>query len=236
MNWHANIVDPSTKTVVCSGVRLNENWITVTASCLTDALSIKSKTSRKYKVIIGNLVGEIKPTDPRVRYMQTTYTHPQYNDNKTSMYDMALVRLTVLPHPSPIYRESPCIMTHGDLENSINMFRIGMVTVSEKTNPSDKQWVSIVPKRAKLSPKLCSSGQYLCSRLRNTDSSKYIIVNAPTYTRYGISDADWGLSALTTSKWRISKSGKTIVRKHIPLYRYVNWYEYVMQQYERRLV
>lgn len=231
VNWHVSIIKESTKEIVCTGVRLDENWIIVTASCIVG--KIDSKSWNEYKAIVGYLLVKPYTNEARVRTMRKLIIHPQYKGEKSGRYDVGLVELTALNKPAMVYADSPCIMSRGDLLKSLKEFKIGTITTSIKSKDLWPRPVSITPRKTRLAPKFCTSGWYICSRPINTETSAYHIEQAPVYVRYGISDTDWGLAGLTTAKWRRTKSGKSRVRKHIPLYVHVDWFEHIMREENR---
>ena len=230
VSWHVSVVSLTTREVLCSGARLDTDWFILPASCAVEKLN--SKLFHTYRAVIGTTDLNYQAGDARVRTMQKLTIHPEFTGKASTRYDIALVQLNPLQSISQLYSESPCIMSKGDLERSIATFKIGRLTATQARSTNS---VKVSLRRNKLAPKLCSSGTYMCSRLKNTEELNYNLLGAPIYIRHGIGDSDWALSALNTAKSRLSKSGKSLVRKHLPLYAHVNWFQHVMEQEARWL-
>lgn len=233
-------MNESDKEVLCTGARLDTDWFILSASCLVDRLD--SKSLHTYLAVIGSNSfnsNKSKANNARVRSMQKVTIHPEFEGRAGTRYDIALVQLTPQLGSMPqLYNESPCIMSKGDLEQSIATFKVGRLTSSKsRTDDTEYAQIKIEHMRNRLAPKLCSSGNYMCSRFKQKQDelSNYNLIGAPIYVRHGIGDSDWALSALNTHKSRTSKKGGSIIHKHLPLYAHVNWFQHVMEQEARWL-
>ena len=201
----------------------------MSASCLEKMINAKDITA--YAATIGSV--KVTQTDDRkrLREIKKIYIHPEYR-KAWRVNDIALVLMVELPQEYRYYSMSPCIMGKGDLELAIRVFRKGRVTISMSNETS----LRVETKVNKVAAQLCTDGKYMCSRLLRVNEEDFNLRGAPVYVRYGIRESDWGLAALNTGKMRLTKSGRSIVRKHLPLYAYVNWFEHVIEQEARWLV
>lgn len=226
-SWHVSILRNGSDDILCTGTRLDDDWLVTSASCLET--NVDNKNLNFYTAVIGSskLFGKSKNTE-RLREIRRTYTHPEYR-RAGARNDIALVLMTSLSYEYRIYAENPCILSKSDLESSLNTFRIGRLTVSKRNYTS----VDINVKRNKLAGSLCSSGRYICSRFNKVSSDMYNIPGAPVYVRYGVRESDWALAGLNTDRIRLTKSGKSLIRKHLPMYAYVNWFEHIIEQEAR---
>ena len=220
--------------MLCTGVRLDGDWITLKASCIEGRAISKSK--HRYRVAIGYLAESHLKSDVRLREIRQIVIHPEYKRKGKSKYDLALIQLTPMQKPTIKYDDSPCIMSHQDLKKAIKAFKTGFITSSPIRANEEFNWIDVVAAKIKLAPTLCSSEQYICSKFTQLNRTAYNIDNAPIYVRYGIRDIDWGLAGLTTLKWRTTKSGHTVIHKHTPLYAYINWFDYVMRKNDNHYV
>ena len=234
INWHASLVEHSLSKVLCTGVRLDDNWVTLKASCVEGRAIAKSRD--KYRIAIGYLALDSTNRESKLRSINRVTIHPEYNRKNKRKYDIALIQLTPLRTQKGKYDDAPCIMSQPDLTKAINEFKIGTITSSPTEANAWLNRIDVSANKIKLAPVLCSSGQYVCSRFVNINKTTHNIDNAPIYVRYGIRDIDWGLAGLTTRKWRRTKSGRSVIHKHIPLYAYINWFDYVMGKEEKYFV
>ena len=212
------MIEQDTETV-CTGVRLDEKWVTLRASCIQGKTIQKSQ--HKYKVAIGHLDGDV---GEQLRSISKVVIHPEFERRNKRRYDIALIKLAGAPEAAEQYSSFPCIVSEIDLTRTIKEFKVGMITYGGR----GEEWLDVTSKKIKLAPKLCSSGKYICSRFVKKSPSTQTIRDAPIYVRLGIRDTDWGLAGLTTAEWRRTRSGNSIIHKHTPLYSYINWFDYVM--------
>lgn len=228
VNWHTSVIKEGVQKVLCTGVHLDDNWVTVRASCTE---KINGKSEQAYRVAIGYLAENPEKREVRLRRIRRIIKHPEFKGERGSKYNIALIQLTGVPATDNEHH--PCIMSQQDLKQAIKTFRIGMATISPVRANTWMNWIDVAATKIKLAPRLCSSNKYICSRLGGINSTSHNIENAPIYVRYGIRDVDWGLAGLTTLKWRKTKSGRSVVHKHLPLYSYINWFEHVMGKDEK---
>lgn len=234
VNWHVSVIKQGVERVLCTGVRLDDNWVTVRASCVGGDITVRSRHA--YRVAIGYLARDSTKKKAGLRNVRRIVVHPEYKGEKNSKYNIALIQLTPVPELTMKYGNAPCIMSQPDLTQAIKSFKIGMITTSPVRANAELNWIDVKATKIRIAPKLCSSSRYICSRFLSINRTTHNTENAPIYVRYGIRDVDWGLAGLTTSKWRVTKAGKSIVHRHMPLYSYINWFEYIMSKDEKYLV
>lgn len=223
LNWHASLIEETTMKIVCTGVKIEQDWAVLAASCTLG--EVDSKSWHKYKIIIGSFTRNKAIVRNQLRDILQVHIHPEYDGKYDSTSDIAAIQLLPSTSNRENVAESLCIMSHNDLTDSIQAFRNGLMSASMK---AATRRASVGVHRVKVASKLCSSGQFMCSRLVNTNSSQYNLHHSPVYVRYGISDTDWGLAGLTTIKSRKTRLGGSIIHRHIPLYAHVSWLEHVM--------
>jgi len=221
--WHASLVSHSGE-ILCTGARLTRDWVVFSATCLK---RLTSSNIANHSVIIGS-TNDIKQTrSRRHRAVHRYINHPEYSE-PDSLHDVGLVHLAPYRGFSRLYMDDACIMPRSDLLMSIADFYKGKVTMSKIAADN---FIEVTMKNAKLKSTLCGSDKYVCSRIINAEPEEYNLLSTPLYIRYGIGDSDWGLAGLTTNLQRTSKSGLSIIRKQLPLYAYVNWFDYIITQY-----